>query len=401
MADLRDLLRQADRLPAPDLWPDIEGRRPARTPHGGHRLAAGVVALALAASGIALVSTAFFGTRESPRTPGAPLVALDPTITAEIDVGQFPSEIAAGYGAVWATVNQADPAERWYVARIDPRTNEVTVETDIHKAVDVVAAAGSVWVAGVDLDSGSAVFRLDPSTGGIETIVSLGCFRECYPSQIAADENAVWVTVSAEYPEWGEVIRIDTLTNRVAGRTRIPGDPRDLVIGQGSVWVYSLTHFTKQSVAGGTIYRLDPATGEVVATLLEGRIPPASGVNGPPVLAAGFGYVWTSVAPGKPIALGDDETSIVRIDPSTNEVIGDRIPLGTLFFPFSVEEGGVWFRGGEEDAEPLAGRLDPTTQTIEDTFPVDGTVLDGAIDPETHTMWLTTYEGSVLRVDLR
>ncbi|HEX2025113.1 MAG TPA: hypothetical protein VHH92_01825 [Actinomycetota bacterium] len=399
MSDLNRLLGQAEGVTAPDLWPDIRGRQPRQHPE--RRTGVALVALGLAAAGLVLAAMAFLGEPESRRrTPAATPLDVDPRVTAEIDLGQFPQEVAAGAGAVWVTVNEADPIERWYVARIDPATNEVTDEVQIQEPQDVAVGGGNVWVVGVDVDTGSAVFRLD-ATGRIVDSISLDCVRECYPSQIAATSDAVWVTASRAYPEWGEVIRIDPSSGTVTGRTRVPGDPRDLVVGEGGVWVYSLTHFTQQSVSGGTLYRLDPETSEVVATLLEGRIPPASGVNGPPVLAAGFGSVWSSVAPGKPIPLGDDETSIVQIDPSTNQLVGDPIPLGTLFLPFSDEAGGVWFRGGAEDAEPLISRLDPITRTVQDSFRINATVLDGAIDPGTSTMWLTTYEGAVLRVDLR
>jgi streptogramin lyase len=401
MGDVRELLRQADRVPAPDLWSDIEAREPRQPgPSIVPRLAVAAVALTVAGAGLALAAAAFLGPEGDQRRSPAAAVDVDPHITAEIDVGRFPQEIAVGEGAVWVTVNDFDPSERWFVARVDPATSHVTDEIEVTEAHDVAVGAGAVWVTGRDRELGPAVFRIDATSRAMSAIIPLDCGR-CHADQIVADDGAVWLSASVDYPRSGQVIQIDPSSNSVATRTTLPGDPRDLVIGEGGVWVYSLTHFTKQSVAGGTIYRLDPVTGEVVASLLEGRIPPAGGVNGPPVLAAGFGSFWTSVAPGKPIALGDDETSIVRIDPSTKQVVGDPISLGTLFFPFSVEEGGVWFRGGAEDAEPVISRLDPTTGTIQDTFSIDGTVLDGAIDPETHTMWLTTYEGSVLRVDLR
>jgi hypothetical protein len=396
MADLDRVLGQADRVPAPDLWPDIRRREPRKPPE--RRLGVAVVALILAVAGIAVASTAFFGERDLPATPVAPTLGVDPRVTAQIDVGRFPQEIAAGEGAVWVTGNEG---QRWFLARIDLATNDLTSRLQFDEVEDVATGAGAVWAVGFDRETGLTVFRIDPLRGRIEAAIPLPCEGSCHPSQIATAENSVWVSVMAEYPEWGEVIRIDISSNTVAGRTRLPGDPRDLVVGEGGVWVYSLTHFTEQSVAGGTLFRLDPETGEVVATLLEGRIPPASGVNGPPVLAAGYGAVWTSIAPGRPIPLGSSKTEIVAIDPATNKVSGERITLGTLFLPFSVEAGGVWFRGGPEDAAPVISRLDPATRTIEDSFHVDGTVLDGAIDPATSTMWLTTYDGRVVRVDLR
>jgi hypothetical protein len=399
MSDLQRLLRQADQVPTPDLWRDIEAWEPRPVESSlGRRLAVLAVALPLAASGIVLAATAFFGDREEP-SPRTSAVDLDPRITAEIPVGQFPQEIAVGEGAVWVTVNDANPPERWFVARIDPGTNEVTNEIEVFEAHDVAVGSGTVWVTGRDRELGPALFRLDPLGGEVAATIPLHCGR-CHPDQVVATEAAVWLTASTAFPDSGQVIGVDPVTNEIVWRTTVPGDPRDLVAGEGGVWVYSLTHFTKQSVAGGTIYRLDPVTGEVVATLLEGRVPPASGVNGPPVLVAGHGFVWTSIAPGRPIVLGSDRTGIVRIDPATNEIVGQPLSLGTLFFPFSVEGGGVWFRRGSEAAEPLISRIDPATLRVQDLLALEDTVLDGAVDPATGSMWLTTYQDSVIRVDL-
>ena len=61
----------------------------------------------------------------------------------------------------------------------------------------------------------------------------------------------------------------------------------------------------------------------------------------------------------------------------------------------------MWFRGGYEDAQPLIARLDPGTLHIKEYLSLDETVLDGVIDPDTWTMWLTGYKRSVIRIDLR
>ena len=92
--------------------------------------------------------------------------------------------------------------------------------------------------------------------------------------------------------------------------------------------VYALTHFHQGSVAGGTLYRIDPSTNSVSATLLEGEIPPVAGISGPPVLTVGHGYVWTI----RLVEEGPDE-ELVRIDPGSNQVEG----LGILgnFHPFT------------------------------------------------------------------
>jgi streptogramin lyase len=398
MSDLDRLVRQVDRVPAPNLWPGIESRElRSGQPSTGRRVLVAAVALPVAAAGIVLAAMAFFGEQTTQRTSGA-VPEVDPRVVAEIDVGQFPQEIAAGAGAIWVTVNDADPPERWFVARIDPSTNRVTDEIDLHEAHDVAVGAGAVWVAGRDRELGPALFRIDPDQRGVVATIPLGCQR-CHPDQVAAADDAIWLTLSTDYPESGQVLRVDPLANEVAARVTLPGDPRDLAVGAGAVWVYSLTHFTEQSVAGGTLYRIDPSTASVTVTSLEGRIPPAAGVSSPPLVNVSHGFVWTSSAPGNPIDLADDRVSIVRIDGAEGQVSG-RVHLGSLFFPFASDQSSVWFQGGDEYATPTIGRLDPATMAVTAKLRLDTTVLDGAIDQSTGSIWVSTYRDLVLRVDL-
>jgi streptogramin lyase len=321
-------------------------------------------------------------------------------VAAVIPVGQFPSEIAMGEGAVWVTVNGADPPERWFVARIDPATNAVTDEIEVNEVVDVAVGGGAVWGLGRDPGIGPAVFRIDPVRREVAATIPLGCGR-CFPTQLVASDGAVWLTASMDYPDSGEIFRIDPATNQVSARLSLPGDPRDLVVGEGSLWVYSLTHFAGGGVSGGTIYRVDPETAQVSATLLPGEVPPASGINTPPVLALGHGFVWTSRHGGGRFDFGGTRVDIVRIDPQTNRVVGEPVRLDTLFLPFSTEAGSVWFRGGYEDARPTISRLDPLTLQIQDVLPLEDVVLDGAVDPGGQVMWLSNYKRSVTRIDLR
>jgi Tol biopolymer transport system component len=74
MNEFRTRFREADRIPAPDLWPDIASRRPGRLPAGSDRprVAIAVLALAVAAVGIFVVARAFFGPAETPAGPAVP-----------------------------------------------------------------------------------------------------------------------------------------------------------------------------------------------------------------------------------------------------------------------------------------------------------------------------------------
>jgi Tol biopolymer transport system component len=75
MADIRTRFREADRITAPDLWPDITARRPVRGAPSGTgrpRVAIAVLALALAGVGIFAMARAFLGPAEEPSRPVGP-----------------------------------------------------------------------------------------------------------------------------------------------------------------------------------------------------------------------------------------------------------------------------------------------------------------------------------------
>jgi hypothetical protein len=67
---------------------------------------------------------------------------------------------------------------------------------------------------------------------------------------------------------------------------------------------------------------------------------------------------------------------------------------------FGVEEGGIWFRGGSEDAEPNISRLVLDSGEIDASLPLDSTMIDATLDLATGTIWVADYERRVSRIDL-
>jgi streptogramin lyase len=309
-----------------------------------------------------------------------------------VRVGQFPIAIASGEGAIWVTVNDADAPESWSLKRIDPATNEVTHQLGLDEVGDVAVGAGSVWVAGVVRGQGPALIRVDPRDVAITATIPLACDRACALDQIVVEGDQIWATTSVfNDAETSEAIHVDAMTNEIDARVDIPGDPRDLAIADDSVWVYSLTHFRASTVLGGSIYRIDPAKERIAMTLLEGQVPPLSGIHTPTVLAAAHGHLWTS-------RMGEDGYETVRIGLETNKVEGVGSP--GAFYPFGVEEGGIWFRGGSEDAEPNISRLVLDSGEIDASLPLDSTMIDATLDLATGTIWVADYERRVSRIDL-
>jgi hypothetical protein len=392
MSDLDRLLRQADHVPAPDLWPDIRARRHrSQEPTRARRLLIAAVALPLAASGVAVAALAFFGEPSVPPAAPGSEPKLRARVAEHVPVGPFPAAVAAGEGVVWVAVNDPRRGERWFLARIDPSTNTVAAEVDVFEASEVAVGEDAVWASGRDRRAGQVLSGLDLRTGEVIARIPLGCSR-CHLDQIVAGPDAIWMTVANVDEPTGEVVKVDPSTNLIVARIAVEGDPRDLAVGEGGVWVYALTHFSGGAVFGGTIYRIDAATGRLAAELLPGEVPPNAGIHTPPVLAAGHGYVWTSRYVG-------DDVEIVRIDPRTNAVLGTGI-RGTAFYPFSTEAGRVWFRSGHEDAEPVIAELDPRTLEAQDLVPLDSTIVDATLDAETMTIWVADYEQRVTRIDL-
>jgi DNA-binding beta-propeller fold protein YncE len=155
------------------------------------------------------------------------------------------------------------------------------------------------------------------------------------PGAIRYGFDAVWVTSRFT------VSRIDPHTAAVTQPLQRVGDVR--AAGGGALWG---TYANSAEDAG--VQRIDPVTGQVVATI---RIP--NGV----LIAFGLGTLW--VAQDAPtITSGGNEPvkvrpgKLYRIDPATNRVLGRPVPLpGIAPSALAVGEGAVWV--GELDGKTL------------------------------------------------
>jgi DNA-binding beta-propeller fold protein YncE len=266
---------------------------------------------------------------------------------------------------------------------------------------DVTVGAGAVWAAGsLCTESGNegVLFRVDPRSDAVVATIPLDCVHDlstpdCFPSDVAADESGVWVTLEHD-PTAGEVVRIDPQTNAVTARIRVQGWPRDVVVGEGAVWVFVLTEFDGETVEGGTLLRIDPGTNTVAATLLRGELLAGGGTEIAPMIAVGEDAVWTWAQEWQPRFAN----VAVRIDARTNGITRERIPVDH-FFPFAVAEGGVWFIGSTGDRATLS-RLNATTLEVDRSVVIGITPIDAAFDQEGNRVWVADYWPSVVRVDL-
>ena len=239
-------------------------------------LAAGV--LALAATAVAAAFALGGGEPSAPVGNGLAMIAADGDEIASFAASETPpSNIAVGEGAVWM-LNTEDET----VSRVDPKTGRVVGTFDpVRRPTDIAAGGGALWIGtGGGFWLTERVSRVDPRTMEVTRTVKL--------------------PVSS--PEAG-IIAPPT------------GFPR-LAVGEGSVWAIN---------PDGTVSRIDPASGEIVAKISAPQ-------NGARTIAAGDAGVWV---------LGL-QNAMTRIDPRTNR-LEEPIEVGTNFLSgIAVGGGSVW-----------------------------------------------------------
>jgi hypothetical protein len=175
----------------------------------------------------------------------------------------------------------------------------VVVTWKVPGAFHVAVGLGSVWVT---VPGRLEVVRLDRRTGDVRATIAIGGpgaqNTAGEPTFVAVGAGAVWATSPTE----DTVVRIDPSHDTVTDRIEVGDDPWQLAAEPDAVWVTNHLGVTSASVS-----RIDPVTGDVVATLAMG-----APQQGPGHVAVGHGSAWVNV---------DSDNTVVEIDPRTNEVV--------------------------------------------------------------------------------
>jgi DNA-binding beta-propeller fold protein YncE len=352
----------------PDGWPRLQ-RRLRREPW---RRAALVAGLAMALLVAALAPGLLARRTQQPAVPtvDTPVVPGRPVVAARIRLDRAFTDVDVGFGATWV-------ASQGALLRIDPRTNQVaaTIPTPVSgESASIAFGEGAVWVT-----SGQAngvVYRVDPATNRVTATIGVpgGAFG------IVAAAGTVWVTQYLPEPDPGIVARIDARSNQLLSPIQVPNMPGAIRYGLDAIWVTSRFTVSRidphsgavaqplhragdvRAIGGGSLWgtyansaadagvqRIDPVTGQVVATI---RIP--NGV----LIAFGLGTLWVAQDASSIPSGGNqpDRTApgkLYRIDPTSNRVLGRPVPLpGIAPTALAVGEGAV-----------LVGELDRKTLT--------------------------------------
>jgi len=314
---------------------------------------------------------------QSPPSTGTP---LDPRVTATIQVGAFPRAVAVGEAAVWAAVSTGEP-DGSLIVKIDPTTNEIVETIPIRVASDIAVGDGALWTTSWEGDEG-VLLRIDPATLDVVATIPVGGIL----GNVAYGFGDVWVTRSTSGdPSADELVRIDPATKQVVARVRVEGgEARDVVVGEGSVWVYGHSRHTGDVWEASSLWRIDPTTNEVVATVLEQAGFLGAGSFLPDNVAVGGGWAWAA----------DDGGSGVQIDPATGAFTTFDVAEGGFAWPYAAYDGHVFFGLGTVKI------LDMETLAVIGSIALDSQVADAALDPAMGTLWIANYEGTVTRIDL-
>jgi streptogramin lyase len=314
--------------------PDIPAFQPqvgdvlkrARTRRLRRYTGAGTAALlVLVGVGLPLAMLSSLG-RESHRPISSPSPSVRAVFAATIPTPTGAVDVAVGDGAVWV-------AGFGRVARLDPVTDQVvaTVKTPGTEDFSQVAVGlGAVWITA----DGGVVYRIDPATNQVAATIRVGGVIQ----GIDAGGGYVWVT--RPEGEVGDLVRVDPVTNRVAGRPiKVGPGPGAVLYAFGALWV---TNTSPPSVV-----RVEPSTSKATFMRFTGLV------------AAGYGSLWA--------ASGD---TVIRVDPATGEPIATvRVPRADAV---GVGEGRVWVLAGPRSSNPTL------------FYPIKHTAALWEIDPATN-----------------
>jgi Tol biopolymer transport system component len=198
--------------------------------------------------------------------------------------------------------------------------------------------------------------------------------------------GSVWVT-ARDADGSGEVLRIDPATNEVVARipaAAVPGwevGGAGIAAGAGALWVTGGGD-THDGEFGALLQRIDPETGEMVASIsLEGRF-------GEDVVVDPSG-VWVVLA-GE-----EDFTEVVRVDPVTNEIVA-RVRLGQQWAHWIGSAGGMivvhehrTFSGGRGG---VFTAIDPSTNEIVWTVEPEGNWTTWGMATWDDLVWTTAHD---------
>jgi virginiamycin B lyase len=301
---------------------------------------------------------------------------LDAWTVATLDLGGGPDMPTEAFGSLWVLAvdgplmnDGTEPA----VHRIDPETVEVIASVPLPGRLcqGIGASPEAIWACGPD-----GLVRIDPETNTIVATIELDAALAI--TRIAYGAGSVWA-FATETVGPDLVVRIDPATNAVTATIQLQRTAGTLAFGFDALWV--------TSPADGLLMRIDPATNEVETWTED--------LETPGVVVVAEDALWVSLFAEHGLQAPAGEPAVVRIDPVTGEVVASVVTGGSLGDEGSIAptSDAVWVRA----PEPWLVRIDPATNEVVDV--IDTVSGPGDIAVAFGAVWVTTERGELIRLE--
>jgi class 3 adenylate cyclase/streptogramin lyase len=235
-------------------------------------------------------------------------------------VGPGPHSLAVGEGSIWIT-NGGDDS----VVRVDPLSLKAQTIEVPGRPNDIIVAQGTTWVT----SSRGELTNIDPGTNLTATMDISA--QAPQPVGVGTDEGGlVYVTTFTPLCNTCTGFARLIAVNPATGSTRSLRTPNHistsaLVVIGGRVWV----------TADGEVWRVDPATGDVLRV-------PVGGTLGDMVADPRSHSLWVTKVDSAGLV-----GSAVQIDTATGEIVGGQ-PVGCCPGSIAIGDGYVWVTNPQE-----------------------------------------------------
>jgi YVTN family beta-propeller protein len=260
---------------------------------------------------------------------------LPPAIST-VTVTPFPT--ATPVTPTWTPVI-LPPSPTAFVPQV-PDDKRIIASIDVGKAPRTMAVEGGyLWVIAND-----SIVRIDPQTNQVVgKPIPVTIPEEANLEAIVVSQYAVWVSMVG----WGDidrrngidsVLRIDPQTGEILATIQVRRGPMSLAYTPGIVWVVNF------GLSARTVSRIDSKTNQLMDE-------PVTTGYAPYGMTVGDGSVWV---------VNHDDGTLTRIDPETNQIVAN-IPLPAEPHRVSFGEGAVWIGNWHDHS---ISRIDPQTNQV-------------------------------------
>jgi serine/threonine protein kinase len=241
------------------------------------------------------------------------VLSIDPTGTTVLRSIDTSGLLAEGSGFLWVGSKSG-------VDKVDPSSGKVIAHIPVPNVDDIAFGDGYLWTTGGASGQGAngaivgeSLFRIDPQTNRSKRLAlfppRVSSPSGLSPGQLAAGEGFVWITFAAPTASV-QLLKIDERTGEIVDSISTPTEAAGVTVGEGAVWVRS-------NLASPYVYKVDPATGNIIGSLSLG---------GADDVVARDGDVWVADA---------TDDAVIRVDPATVTQIS--VLSGPFVQPGSVD----------------------------------------------------------------